>query len=90
MFLNKVPTNNSPPYYYSEEENDKDKDDEDDGNDYYFSLPSIITPMSAVDFFAAMGVMQEFEDVITDFDTQETISAEVVKVQEEDVMYVEA
>jgi hypothetical protein len=35
-----------------EREDDKD---EDNRSDYYFSLPSIIAPVSAFEFFTAMG-----------------------------------
>ena len=83
--LNEVPTDNGPPCYYSE---DDDDEDEDDGSDYYFSLPSIVTPVGAVDLFAAMGVSREDEDVTTDFDAQVTIATEAVEM--EDAMYVEA
>jgi hypothetical protein len=75
--------NDDDDFYYSD--HDDDDNDDEDGSDFYFSLPSIIASVNAVDLFTAMrGTEDEAEDDISSYATEE------VRAQEDDSAQVDA
>ena len=63
------------------------EEEEDDGSDYYFSLPSnAVSENSNVNYFTAMGVADESDEVFT---FEEDASIVTTEEKEEDTMHME-